>query len=294
VIFPPAVRPGDTVAVIAPSSPFEAVLAFRGMAFLRGRYKVVFDRGMFTRCGYLAGNDARRAEELERALVAPEVRAIVAVRGGYGASRFVHEVDWARVAADPKWFVGFSDITAIHLELARVGVASIHAPHVTSLGRGDACTRDGFVRALETPLSVTRFAGLRSIATGAACGPIVGGNLTLIHAAAAAGRLALPAGAILFIEDVTERPYRIDRMLTTLMVGNHLKRIAGVVAGDFTSCDPGPDGVTVADVLADRLTPLRVPVLSGLPAGHGTRNVPIVLGATAKIDSSGLELATAP
>ncbi|HEY4116210.1 MAG TPA: LD-carboxypeptidase, partial [Byssovorax sp.] len=228
-----------------------------------------------------------RLAELEAALAAPDVRAIVAARGGYGASRFVSRVDFGALAASPRWIVGFSDVTALHLEAQRVGVASMHAAHVTSLGRGDAHGRDAFVRALEHPTAARAFDALGVIARGAQAGPLVGGNLTLLHASAAAGRLDLPDGCVLFLEDVTERPYRIDRMLTTLALGGHLSRVGAVVLGDFTQCDPGADGVTVREVLVDRLAHLGVPVAYGLPAGHEIKNAPLVLGGPARLDATG-------
>lgn len=283
---PPAVRPGDTIAVVAPSSSFEHVLAWVGLGWLAQRYRVRFTRGLFARAGYLAGADERRRDELAEALAAPDVRAVVAARGGYGASRFVHALDWAAFARNPRWIVGFSDVTALHAEAARAGVASLHAPHVTSLGRGDAHAREAFVRALERPLAERAYRGLRALHPGAAEGPLAGGNLTMLHACAAAGRLALPAGCVLLLEDVTERPYRIDRSLSTLEVGGHLARASAVVLGDFTQCDPGPDGVTVAEVLRERLGRLGVPVVAGLPVGHGRRNDPVVLGGWARVESS--------
>ncbi len=229
----------------------------------------------------------RARRTLRRIVVAaPDVRAIVAARGGYGASRFVSRVDFGALAASPRWIVGFSDVTALHLEAQRVGVASMHAAHVTSLGRGDAHGRDAFVHALEHPSARRTFEGLGVIARGAHTGPLVGGNLTLLHANAAAGRLDLPDGCVLFLEDVTERPYRVDRMLTTLALGGHLARAGAVVLGDFTQCDPGADGVTVREVLVDRLASLGVPVASGVPAGHEIKNAPLVLGGVARIDAT--------
>jgi muramoyltetrapeptide carboxypeptidase len=121
---------------------------------------------------------------------------------------------------------------------------------------------------------------------GAAAGVAVGGNLSLVAAMAAAQRLTIPDGAIVFLEDVTERPYRIDRMLATLAVGGHLARAAAVVLGDFTQCDPGADGVRVGHVLRDGLRSLGVPVVSGLPVGHGVRNDPVVLGGMARVEAS--------
>jgi muramoyltetrapeptide carboxypeptidase len=112
----------------------------------------------------------------------------------------------------------------------------------------------------------------------------VGGNLTMLHACAAAGRLALPEGSILLLEDVTERPYRLDRMLSTLLAGGHLGALSGVLLGDFTDCAPGADGVTAEDVLRERLGSLGIPVLAGAPVGHGPRNLPLVLGRRCLLD----------
>jgi len=283
--FPPALAPGDTVAVVAPASPFEHVLCWVGLGWLAQRYRVRFSRGLFTRKGYLAGDDERRRDELLQALTEPGVRAVIAARGGYGASRFVHALDWSALCREPRWIVGFSDITALHVEASRVGVASLHAPHVTSLGRGDARARADFIRALEHPHEARSYASLGVLSPGRAEGVLFGGNLTLLHATAAAGRLCLPPRTILLIEDVTERPYRIDRMLTTLTVGGHFERVVGVVVGDFTQCGPGPDGITIEQVLRHHLPRLGVPVVTGLPVGHGVRNDPVVLGARARIDA---------
>jgi muramoyltetrapeptide carboxypeptidase len=285
-VFPPALRPGDIIAVVAPSSPFEHVLAWVGLGWLAQRYRVRFTRGLFARDGFLAGDDARRQGELLAALSDPDVRAIVAVRGGYGASRFVHEIDWGLLARSPRWIVGFSDVTALHVEATRVGVASIHGPHVTSLGRGDAHARDAFVRVLEAPDAPHVLRELRTVRTGVVEGPLVGGNLALLHACAAAGRLVVPAGSVLLLEDVTERPYRIDRMLATLEAGGHLANASAFVLGDFRQCDPGPDGVSVEEVLRSRLGRLGVPVVAGAPLGHGDRNEPVVLGATTRVEAT--------
>jgi muramoyltetrapeptide carboxypeptidase len=286
VIFPPAIRPGDRVAVIAPSSPFDRALVLRGMGFLKERYEVSFDPTLFARSGYLAGSDARRFAELDAAIRDPSIRAIVAARGGYGASRFVHDLEWGPFEARPKWISGFSDITAIHVELARRGFASIHGPHVASVGRSDAAARRELIGALEIPEARKTFGGLRVIQGGSATGPLAGGNLSLLHASAAAGKLRLPAGCILFVEDIGERPYRVDRMLTTLRLGGHFDRVAALVAGDFTACDPNADRVTIADVLRTFAGSLGIPVAMGLPCGHEIRNDALVLGSTATLDTA--------
>lgn len=281
--LPPALRPGDVVAVIAPSSPFDATLVWRGLGFLAQRYRVRFTRGLFARDGYLAGDDDRRARELSDALEDSEVRAIFAARGGFGANRIAHRVEWSKLAEDPKWIVGFSDITALHVEASRVAVASIHGCHVTALGRSSAATRDGLLSLLEAPgLTRTLRAG-RALCPGEARGPLYGGNLAVLHACATAGRLRVPEGSVLLLEDVGERPYRIDRMLCTLLGGGHLDGVAAVAAGEFEGCGPGPDGITVEQVLTRAFAPRDVPVVVDLPVGHGLRNQPVVLGQDVQV-----------
>ncbi|NUQ77625.1 MAG: LD-carboxypeptidase [Polyangiaceae bacterium] len=286
MLVPPPLEPGDTVAVVAPASPFEPVLAWVGMGWLAKRYRIRFDRGLFARTGYLAGDDDRRRTELVRALEDPSVKAIIAARGGYGALRFTPSIDWRILASRPRWIVGFSDITALHVEASRAGVASIHGPHITSLGRGDARARDAFLRILEHPFALRVHRDLPVLSAGCAEGILFGGNLTLLHACAAAGHLSIPEGAVLLIEDVTERPYRIDRMLASLAAGGHLARASAVLLGEFVQCEPGPDRVPVERVLADHLTRLGVPVVAGLPVGHGLRNDPVVLGLPARVEAS--------
>jgi muramoyltetrapeptide carboxypeptidase len=272
------------VAAFAASSPFDATLVWRGLGWLSERYRVVFEPSMFTRTGYLAGSDDRRADELVRWLADDRVEAVIAARGGYGLSRIVDRVDWSHFAAHPKWIVGFSDVTALHVEAARVGVRSIHGPNVAGVGRADRWSRERFVTSLESPDAPFAFEGLTKLAPGSAEGPLVGGNLTLLHACAAAGRLVLPWGTVLLLEDVTERPYRIDRMLTTL--APHLRRVSAIVLGEWTDCGPGPDRVTVDEVLRERLSGLGIPVVSGAPIGHGRWNAPVILGRKVRVDAS--------
>jgi muramoyltetrapeptide carboxypeptidase len=284
--FPPALAPGDTVYVVAPSSGFDALPVWLGMGWLASRYRVRFDAGLFARQGYLAGSDERRTAELRGAMEDPEVKAIIAARGGYGANRIVQALDWETFAARPRWLVGFSDFTALHVEAARVGVASVHGPVVSPLGRSDEATRAAFVDVLEHPRGVRRLSGLQALCEGSFAGPLFGGNLSLLHACACAGRLAPPAGSVFLLEDVGERPYRIDRMLTTLLVGGHFARAGAILLGDFTSCEPNADGVTVEMVVQETLLAANVPVVAGLPVGHGARNQPLVLGGLANVEAS--------
>jgi muramoyltetrapeptide carboxypeptidase len=288
-------RPGSTVAVVAPAGGFDREELFRGLAWLRTRYCLRIAADLLTREGYLAGTDARRARELAAAMTDHEVDAIVCARGGYGAMRILENLPWGAFAARPKWIAGFSDITALHVVANAAGIATIHGPNVTGLGRSiGAAERMSLLAALEglapAPWTELRMVGQKfsraATPPGAACvsGPIVGGNLALVAATAAAGRLEIPKGSILAPEDVSERPYRVDRMLTSLALGGHLARASAIVFGGFTACDPGPDGVLVEDVLRERTGDLGIPVLFDAPFGHGAPNHAFVLGARATID----------
>jgi muramoyltetrapeptide carboxypeptidase len=256
----------------------------RGIGWLGQRYRVSFDRGLFSRTGFLAGDDGRRLGELTRALVDPTVDAIVTARGGHGLLRIIAEVPWNRYAEHPKWLVGFSDPTAIHAEIWRVGGVSLHAANVAGLGRADAEARHAWVRALEHPDEPKVLQGKPWI-SGSVVGPLVGGNLTVLTMLAAAGRLHLPEGCILALEDVTESSYRIDRMLSALLVGGYFERVAGVALGEFTDCSAGVFRVTVEQVLEERLGTTR-PLVRDLPFGHGRRNLPLTFGRVAKLDGT--------
>jgi muramoyltetrapeptide carboxypeptidase len=283
-VIPPALRPGATVRIIAPASPFDRTLALCGIAFLGERYRVEFDWRMFERDGFLAGTDGRRREELVEALSAPHVSAVIAARGGYGVTRITNDVDFAALRRAPKWLIGFSDITALHAEAWNVGVASLHAHHAAGLGRGDAHARERWLAALEAPLAPRTLQG-QALRGGRVRGPLVGGNLTVLFTCAVTGRLRVPPGAILALEDVTEASYRIDRMLSALRLGGHLRSIAGVAVGGFTECAPGPHRVTVEQVLGRELMELGVPIVTGLPFGHDLPNDPLLLGAEAELDA---------
>lgn len=281
MIVPPRPRPGDTVALIAPSSPFDDEKYRRGAAWLGERYRLRMRDDVFAKRGYLAGDDTRRRDELAAALADPDVRVIVAARGGYGATRFVSDIDWTVLARAPKWIVGFSDVTALHVEASRVGVASLHASMLAALGGGDEAMRTAWLSALEDGPGADWH--VDTVVAGEVEGVAFGGNLALLEACAAMGRLRLPESAVLFVEDCTERPYRLDRMLTSLIVGGHFAQVRGVVLGEFTDCNAGPDGIDAEEVLRERLSTLGVPIVARAPFGHGATNRPFVVGGRVRV-----------
>lgn len=294
MLCPPPVRRGDPVRVIAPSGPFDRTLFFRALAWLAERYRVRWSREALQRLGYLAGSDRRRLDELNAALTDPDARAIIAARGGYGAGRICHDADFGALLRNPKWCVGFSDVTTIHLEAARIGVCSLHASNLTALGRSDHRGRKSFIEALEDPLACRSFEDLTVLIPGRAEGTLAGGNLSLISTAATSGRLALPARCLLVLEEVNEAPYRIDRMLTALLLGGHLRTVVGICVGDMGGDQDLSKTSALHEVLRERCGRLGVPMAAGLPVGHGRDNEPLPLGLPALLESHTAKLTVNP
>lgn len=275
---PPPIAVGDIIRVVGPSGPFDDTLLRAGLARL-DRYDVRVPADLWgRRLGFFAGSDDVRLQELKDALEDPSASAILIARGGYGLSRLLPHLDFERLKERPKWVIGFSDVTTLHLALNQRGLVSLHAPNATTLAHSSDDEVAELCQLLEGGFSQT-FSALEIISGGTAEGPLFGGNLTVLFAEAASGRLCVPTGALLFLEDVTETSYRVDRMLTALIDGGHLSTISGLILGDFVDCSPGKFEVPVRDVLRERLTRLGVPVVEGFPCGHGKVNRPALLGA---------------
>lgn len=279
---PRHVAEGSVLSVIAPSGPFDRERFEAGVEWLEKRYEVRYDEGIFSKEGYLAGSDERRLDELVAALVAPDVDAILCARGGYGATRLLPSLDPIMVSNANKLLVGFSDVTALHALWSRAKVRSIHAPMVSALATASDGLRESWCDALEGR-KAGRHWDLATEVFGYGEGAFFGGNLAVLAALLGTQYVPDVTGKILFLEDVGERPYRIDRMLTSLLQAGWFDVCAGVVLGAFTEGEPGTDGVSVEDVLRERLGGLAVPVVSGFPAGHIDNNAPLVFGAAARI-----------
>ncbi len=284
---PPPLVPGARIRLVAPSSPFEVDLVRRGVAWLAGRYEVSYAPDLFERkSGFLAGSDSTRLGELQEAFDDPSVDAVLTARGGYGLTRIEHDLDWSRFDNAPKWLVGFSDLTALHLEAVRRGHVTLHAHNAAGLGKCDEAARKAWTESLESPHLPRTLRGVGAWSSGAAAGRLFGGNLTLLFTQAAAGRVHPPENCILFLEDVTETSYRIDRMLVALESAGVFARAAAVILGEFTNCSSGKYQVPTDEVLQERLTRLGIPVVYGLPCGHGQNNDPLHLGGQAEVDAA--------
>jgi len=251
---------------------------------LRTRYEVHFDEGLFERKGFLAGSDERRLAEIRGALSDDSVRAIIAARGGYGATRLLDRLSADEVRNANKLLVGFSDMTALHALWARARLRSIHGPMIASFGDHSTAFLQRWIATVEGAVPEPLI-DLRPMAPGRASGPLVGGNLAVLAALAGTPYAPPLAGSILFLEDVGERPYRVDRMLTTLLHAGWFEKISGILLGAFTDAPPGPDGVTIWEVLGERLGNLGLPVLAGVPAGHIDDNLELPFGSPTAMDA---------
>jgi muramoyltetrapeptide carboxypeptidase len=289
VIRAPRLRPGDVVRVVAPAGPVPRQGFAAGAEILGRRYQLRFDEALFAREGFLAGSDERRLGELQAALTDPDARAVILARGGYGLLRILPFLDPAALRARPLPVVGFSDGTALLAHAARAGVAAVHGPVVTQLANLPVPDHEALFRLLEEPAPGALLSALEGLVPGRARGPLYGGNLEVFSRLLGTPFLPDLAGAILFIEDLGERPYRIDRLVTHLDLAGVFSAVAGVVVGDFSSClEPEPtraQSPTAAEVLAERLGRLAIPVATGGLFGHGTRNVALPYGCLCELDA---------
>lgn len=282
--------PGDTVAVVAPAGPVPPERLDAGLSVLRSWGLEVREmphlRGRLASLPHLAASDAERAADLMAAWTDPEVAMVVAGRGGYGSQRLVDLLDWPAMAeAGPKVLLGFSDVTALHQAVAgRLGLSTLHGPVVTSLGGADDDAREHLRRMLfapETALALTPRPG-ETLVGGRAEGVLVGGNLALLAADVGTPSARSAEGGIAVLEDVGEPAYRIDRLLTQLLRAGWFAGARGIALGGFQGCG---DDRSLRAVLEDRLAPLGVPVLSGLPVGHAEHNLAFPLGVHAVLDA---------
>jgi muramoyltetrapeptide carboxypeptidase len=289
MIRPARLQPGDVVRVVAPSGPVPRAGFLAGAEILGRRYRLRYEEALFTSEGFLAGSDERRLAELTVALADPEARAVVMARGGYGLLRLLPFLDPAALRARPLPLVGFSDGTALLAYAARAGVVAVHGPVVTQLASLPTGDHEALFRRLEDPAPGLLVEGLDALVPGRARGPLVGGNLEVFSRLVGTRYAPDVDGAILFIEDLGERPYRVDRLITALDLAGVFGALAGVVVGDFSAClEPEPTRAStppVGAVLTERLSRLTIPVALGAPVGHGTRNVALPHGALCELDT---------
>ncbi|VBB47664.1 LD-carboxypeptidase [uncultured Desulfatiglans sp.] len=291
-----ALRPGDMIGIISPAGPLERGDLEAGMAHLRAEgFQIREGRALFARKGYLAGSDAARLEDLHAMFKDRDIKAVFCSRGGYGSLRLLEKIDWPLLAANPKICMGFSDLTALLLAIWRKArFITFHGPVVRQMGeldRQDMAETLAVLRgAPPRPIRLPREGVLRP---GRAKGPLIGGNLTLLSHLAGTPYFPDLSGAVLFLEDHGEQPYRVDRMLRHLALSGALRGVSGLIGGDFIQCGTLR---TIAALFLELADELDVPCTMGLPSGHGERNVLLPIGAEVELDTLAgiLEIMEAP
>jgi len=287
---PPGLAPGARVAVIAPASAFDRASFESGLALIGARYDVHYQPAIFERQRYLAGSDARRLAELTDALLDPAIRGVFCARGGYGATRLLERLRSVRLTS-LKPLVGFSDITALHLWLQSLRIISIHGPVLTQLAQLPATTRERLFELLESPSPAPALRAIDTCVAGVAEGPLLGGTLSVVTRLLGTPYLPSLEGAILLLEDVGERPYRLDRMWTHLELAGVFKQVRGIALGTFTNCEEKDADYGAADVLRELAVATGLPCAAGFPIGHGALNEPVPLGARVRLDATARSLA---
>jgi muramoyltetrapeptide carboxypeptidase len=281
---PQPLAPGDRIAVVAPAGPFDRETFEAGLAVLREWGLVpVLGRHVTARRGFLAGDDKARAADLRAFLGDPELKAVIAARGGYGCLRLLPLMEDIDLDGRAKWLIGFSDLTALHHFIhARAGWVTLHGPMVTTLAKTDEASRDYLWSLLSGTAAIPLHYPLNeALLPGAAAGTMAGGNLaTLCHLL---GTRYQPdfKGCLLLLEEVGEAPYRIDRMLTQMGMAGCFEGLAGVVLGQFSNCGSWEE---IRTIVREHLAPCGLPLAAGLAAGHGVPNLALPLGLRATLD----------
>ncbi len=309
LVRPPALREGDTVGLITPatyvSDPDRLAMAVRTVRYFGLRPKM--GRNVGKRFGYLGGSEQERLDDLHEMFRNPEVKGVFAIRGGYGSERLLDGIDYGLLRSHPKVFLGYSDITAMHLAIQKhAGLITFHGPVMIS--GFTEFTQKAFRRALfdSQPLGVLTNPGeanslrpshtLRTVRPGKARGRLIGGNMTLVASTMGTPYEIDTRGRIVFLEDVEEQPYSLDRFLTQLRLAGKLEAAAGIAFGECSGCGPREfrpsfeSTFSVGEVVDQILGKLNIPVLSGLTIGHTDDQLTLPLGAMAALDADKGEL----
>ncbi|MCC5877087.1 MAG: LD-carboxypeptidase [Candidatus Sumerlaeia bacterium] len=302
--LPKLPKPGDTISLIAPASPLpdqgklpECIAAIESLGL-----KVKPHPTLEIRRDYLAGTPEERAKDIMTAFKDPDTTAILCLRGGFGTAHVLPLLDWDVIARSGKLFSGFSDLTALMTPMfSQSKLISLHAPTATFFAKekeGVEASRNGLKRFLFEPwegLSYRELCGddfkAKVIVEGTARGRILGGNAAVFASLFGSQWIPTDEKFILFLEDIGEKPYRLDRYVTQILQSNLADRISGVALGQFTDCAPGSEDRDDADTVLTRLLkPLGVPVLAGLPIGHDYPSFPIPIGMEAVLDGKNGDL----
>lgn len=288
MLIPPYIKPGDKIGIVSTASIIDRKVVEPAIHLLESLgYHVVAGNNLYARHHQFAGSDAQRSFDLQTMLDDPDLNAIICSRGGYGSIRTVENINWKLFLKHPKWIVGFSDITVLHAQLNQLGIASIHGVMPRFFLHSNETTES--FRSLMDALTGQKLSYSTGLSTynrpGIATGQLVGGNLSVLYSLRGTPYDIDTAGKILFIEDLAEYLYHLDRMMMNLKTGGKLASLAGLVVGGFSNMKDNdtPFGKTVEEIILDAVQLYDYPVAFGFPAGHQQENFALKAGMPATL-----------
>jgi len=289
-ILSPPLKPNDKIAIVSPSGAIDSAYIDGATARLKEWEfePIIFPHARNT-YGRYAGTIGERTADLQKAIDDLSIKAVLCSRGGYGAIQIIENIDFKPLAANPKWLIGFSDITIFHAALSKLNIASMHgimAKHLT-----ENASNSNSVRLLHNMLT-GKLPSYSLIShslnrTGEAKGKLIGGNLSVLYGLRGTKYDFVPEKSILFIEDLCEKPYHIDRMMRNLKIGGMLEKLSGLIVGQFTEIEEDASMFkTVYEIIADAVSDYDYPICFNFPAGHIEENLPLIMGAEIQMEVS--------
>jgi len=283
MIQPPFLQPGDTIYITAPAKAIEESVVLEAKKTLETwGLNVRVAPHCLGRAAYFSGTDAERLADFQHGLDDPSIKAILCARGGYGCVRIVEELDWTAFQQNPKWIVGFSDVTVFHQKINQLGVESIHAIMPLGFTEGSMEAKETLHKALFGESIILEASPVKENCMGTAKGSLIGGNMTIIYSLIGTELSYTFKNKILFIEDIGEHIYKVDRMLHAFKLAGIFNQISGLILGGFTEMEDTdvPFGKTIEELILEQVVDLGIPVAFNVPIGHIPDNQAVVVGRT--------------
>lgn len=289
MIFPEYLQKGDRIRIVAPAGKVQKDKVLPGIELLQDvGYEVLVGKHVFDRNFQYSGSDQQRAADIQEAINDKQTKAIICARGGYGSVRIIEKLDFSPLLKNPKWLVGFSDVTVLHSILNKLGLASIHGAMPAFFLENKKPTRSflSLIELLSSGISQVETAAHSLDRAGICSGELVGGNLSLLYSLQGTPWQIETSGKILLIEDLSEYLYHLDRMMQNFRLTGQLKNLAGLVVAAFSEMqdNESPFGKSAYEIIQDAVKDYHFPVCFDFPVGHIPKNLPIILGAQYRLE----------
>jgi len=289
MIIPPYLKPGDRIRIVSPAGKVQKDKILPGIELLQDEgYEVLIGKHVFDKQFQYAGTDQQRASDMQEAINDQATKAIICARGGYGTIRIIEKLDFSEMLKNPKWLIGFSDVTVLHAVLNKLGLASIHGSMPGFFLENKKTTRSflSLIEVLSSGRSQIEVAGHQLNRKGISSGELVGGNLSLLYCLQGTPWQLDTSGKILMIEDVGEYLYHLDRMMQNLKMAGQLRNLAGMVVGGFTEMkdNESPFGKSASEIILEAVSDYNFPICFDFPVGHIPKNLAVMFGGNYQLE----------